>query len=244
MENRNIKEKAYEIVQHFMRNNHIVKETILFSQIPDMLTSVTIDKEIVRKIVIEELENNSKNPLNVFLKLFGIRLIGRGNKYDAESDFAGVRFNKALRIDEEKLNIALSQIAEFLSSKNNAFDKESLRLSEKYEDLRLEYNRYREDVENQISAYQIQTKSVAMHVQYLLALRRKEAGTSADYADLLSILESMEMTAIWPEETETKLLPKMFTMLKIGILSGAGVKPCIMLGQHILLKGEIIEYVE
>lgn len=244
MGNRNIREKASELVQNFIRQVGILKEVTVFNQIPDILTSVTIDKEIIRKIVIEELENNSKNPLNVFLKLFGIRLIGRGNKYDAESDFAGVRFNEALRIDEEKLNIALSQIAEFLSSKNNAFDKESLRLSEKYEDLRREYNRYREDVENQISAYQIQTKSVAMHVQYLLALRRKEAGTLADYTDLLSMLESMEMTAIWPEETEENLLPKMFTMLKIGIPSGAGVKPCIMLGQQVLLKGEIIEYVE
>lgn len=244
METGTIREKASEVVRKFMRDANIAKETTVFSQIPDILTSVTVDREIVRKIVIEELENNSKNPLNVFLRLFGIRLIGRENKYDAESDFVGVNFNEALRIDEKKLNVALNQIAEFIFSKNNAFDKESLRLNEKYDELRREYSCYREDAENQIGAYQIQTKSVAMHIQYLLALRRKEADTSADYTDLLGILESMDMTAVWPEETEQSLMSKMFTMLKIGIASGAGVKPCVMLKQQILLKGEIIEYVE
>lgn len=244
MENINIREKASELVQNFIRQVGILKEVTVFNQIPNVLTSVTINKEIIRKIVIEELENNSKNPLNVFLKLFGIRLIGRGNKYDTESDFAGVRFNEALRIDEEKLNIALSQIAEFLSSKNSAFDKESLRLHEKYNELCREYSSYQEEVETQLGAYKIQTKSVAMNVQYLLALRRKEKGVSADHADLSDILEAMNMTAIWPEEVEKDIVFKYFNTLKVGIPEGAGIKPCIMLEQNVLIKGEIIKYEE
>ena len=245
MENKSVKEKADSIIQNFLREAQVSNNTVVFNQIPEILASVMIDKEVIRNIMLKEVERNSKNPLNAILKLFGIRLISREelrDRYAETSDFIGVEFNEALSVDKEKLTATLNQIAESLLSRNDAFDRESSRLNEKYDKLRIEYNNYREHAENQLNAYQIQIKSVAMNVQYLLALRRKESGISADYTDLSDILEPMNMTAVWPEETAKELMSKHFNVLKVGIPEGALIKPCIMLKQDMLIRGEIIKY--
>ena len=120
MEDKTTKEAGYKLVQNFLRKAHLLKDATVFDQVPNILASVIIDKEIIRNIMIRELENNSKNPLNAILKLFGIRLISRdlsNSQYDeTSSNFVSIQFEEALRVDEEKLTLSLNKIAESLFS--------------------------------------------------------------------------------------------------------------------------------
>lgn len=245
MSNKTVKEVAADVSRNVLRKGYALQNTDIFDLVPDIADSVKIDESAVRRAVMGGQRGNSFNPLNALLGLLGFQLVRKRKSKGEYEDIlvsTGMASSGMLRVDEIALDGALEKIAKSIQNLEEAHAAEKSAQTARYNELRKEYINYQEQATNRITAYQTQTENIAKRIQYLMAVRRNVSRGTADCSDLAGILSDMGMNAVWPEETPD--ITSLFTVLKSGDPSGVGVKPCIMSGDTIAVRGMIIELEE
>lgn len=236
MSNKNVEEIALEICRTVMGVEKYSAEIVgkVMELVPKVISSVEIDLRIINELIKGLSEKKSANPVNLLLKPLNYQVVEITSSH---SQINKIDQNKLLNVDEETLAATITEVAEFISTKNKKIEA----LEQRYNEKLGEYYRYRERTENQLKEYQVQRELVTSYIQYEMAQRLKN---SAVYEDLTEILEYLGLKAILPEEIEVDRRAEFFTELKTDMQEGASVKPCIQAGDKIFLRGEIVEYVK
>ena len=244
---KSLKETVAEQAKTILRKGYSLRNTLTFDTASEVVDSVVINREILRKTVLKHLEDKTKNPLNDILGILGFRIIANrefeGEWFDRLEN-VDLKLDAFLDIDRTKLDEVLERAARAQLSLEQADEEEKASLQAQYDKLHAEFVEYQEKTRATLDEYQAREEAVANHVQYVMALRRLEQGASAGLDDCRTLLADMEMNAIWPDEVAPEERCSMFTVLKTGIEEGVGVKPCIMRDGSVFIKGIIIEAVE
>lgn len=240
-------ETVAEHAKAVLRKGYPLRSTLTFDVASDIIDSVVIDQDALKKTVLKHLVDKTKNPLNDILGLLGFRIISN-RKLDGEEEDAleSVDFNldAYFDIDGQKLDEVLERAAKAQLKQEETNEAEKAALLKRFDKLQAEYLEYQEKSRETLDEYQAREAAIANHVQYMMAMRRLAEGASADFEDCLTLLSDMEMEAVWPDAAPEEERPAMFTVLKTSITGGVGIKPCIMKDGRLFLKGVIIETVE
>lgn len=249
MENYKLKQYVYEAVREEIRKGRVVKYKEVLEMLPDLIDGIYIDKSQLKDAAENCLQ--SKNPLNSVLNLFGLQIIRKEkaieNLINPDYDNADIsinvdkddlHFKDWLTINPEELKAVVEKIADKLCEFENEVDSEIEEeranrddLFSKNEQLKIEYNQYRTDVE-------IEEKNIAQRIQTLLSENGEDAVEKND--QLIELLEDMQIEVYWNCENAPLSESAMFSKYKTND-SSMKPKPCLMRKGEAFIKGIVFD---
>jgi len=240
-------QKVTEILQEAARQKDISMTTDVMGCIPDLIESVEIDSEYIRKKVETELNKKTGNPINALLKLMGLRIVrtrmisdelGLGDAESFTIDFEETDENQEsmLKIDPEKLALSSGKMAATLAAVEAGIYDERRKYKEQGGVVFGELDKKTQEC-NQLSAdLHGQRAAVMEHTQYMLSVLGRDSD-SPIAAQLVEMLEDIGVTVYWEAEQSPFSNSAMFTELKCENPESRRIKPCLANEETILMKG-------
>lgn len=241
------KQRCKEIVRESTRKEGLTKTSMMMELLPDLLDGISIDKSVVLATIGDEFDKPTANPLNLILKMFGMRIIHKQNTLQSidgsmetvssfhieESDTDDA--SNLLALNDE----AVKRISDAIAKKLGEFEKSTAETTQflKKQNAALHSQIEKSEMErSQVSSdYDGIIKSVADRVQHILSLIGRDDSTSV-FTQMNELLEDLELRAVWYTPDAANML---FTTLKCGDVNKHKEKPCILCGDKVVSKGVI-----
>lgn len=249
MKEQDLIREAKEIAKQIIREGKVTGSTDVLESVPELLTSVVIDRAYIKACIERELNRATGNPINALLKLVGLRIVCTKKEINnlSESLTAGSEvelrqtgegnFASFLMLDGDRLRAGLTEMAEKLS--NAEIERRREREAE-----RSQYNLAHDELTRAASQaaqltvdYADIRKTVAERVQYMLSLSGPSGDEMDMTAQLMELLDDLDMTAYWNAGDAPFTEGAMFSTLKVPDLTGRRPRPCIVCGGAVLAKG-------
>lgn len=240
-----MKQKATEIVREAVRQNALSQTAEAMGYVPELIESVEIDSEYMRKRVETELNRKTGNPLNALLRLLGLRIVSTRRAaeelgLEEEESFtigveqSGGNMESMLKINPAKLTQASGKMALALSAVESGSREERQKSRDQYGLLFGELDRKTKECEQLSADLAGQKAAVMEHAQYMLSLLGKE-DDSPIAKQLVEMLDDMGVRVYW--EAEGFSDAAMFTELRCDEPGSRHKKPCLASEDAVLLKG-------
>ena len=238
-----LKRTAEETIRQSMRENGVTQSYGITEAVADMMDSVQVDRTGLMNSLTQIVQGNSANPLNALLDLFGFRLI---RKNAAQRELDGLLAMDAIEtggtgslmsylcLDEGAARAAADRMTK------NIGEDQRLRAEEQHEQLervnmmQVEISRLRQELEQLQAQTDRQRTMIAEQIQYILS----QLGPQDPQTRLLTeLMDDMELTVCWDSEGREISEAGMFSTLRCKDPEGKRIKPCILAGDRVLVKG-------
>lgn len=242
-----MKQKATEITREASRQNGLSQTIDILGHLPELIESVEIDSEYLRKRVENELNRKTGNPLNALLGLMGLRIV---NTHEAarelcqeEDQSFTIGFHEAdncmdsmLRINPRKLSASSAKIASALSAIESNFRSE--RQKSKNESIIVfgELDKKTQECAQLNADLQSQRSTIMDHSQYMLSMLGKDSDSPVA-EQLEEMLEDLGVYVHWTTDGSAFSDSAMFSELKCDHPENRRMKPCLTSSDAVLMKG-------
>ena len=240
--------RGSEIARDAAREAQIVNTVDIMSMLPDLLDCVSLNKEYILETVEHELTRPTVNPLNIFLKLFGLRVIHtRKTVRDIDGNFSEEdtytvseercqESGQFLCLDEKAFQKKATSIAARLHEAETEFKETEEYLKTKNSSLYSQIKQGEESYRQILSDYDGCKQAVAERAQYLLSSCGENC-QDVIATQICELLSDLDMEAVWMKNGGTHVSDAEFTVLRCADPEKHKAKPCIMDGRGVRLKG-------
>lgn len=208
----------------------------------DVVSSITIDRDLVLQCVEAELAKKTGNPINALLGLIGLRIVNTRDTVERLDDQLGRELafdspsamERFISIDEAAMSRAVGAVVSSLEAVEAA---QRSRTEQYMAELR-QVHQARNSTEHESMSLRAEldsrTDSVAERAQYCLALLRQDR--PQECADALSdMLEDMGIEVVWPAGAGDRA--GLFMTLPASPGRHNLEKPCLLRAGKVLKKG-------
>lgn len=242
-----MKQKATEIARESARQSGITQTTEIMGYVPELIESVEIDSEYMRKKVENELNKKTGNPVNALLRLMGLRIVStrkateelgleEDQSFTIGFDESDGRVESMLKINQKKLSASSEKMAAALSAVESNFREERQKSKDQNSIIFGELDKKTQECA-QLNADLVGQKAAVMeHAQYMLSLLGKNADSSIA-EQLVEMLEDIGVYVYWEAEEVSFSDAAMFTELKCENPESRRMKPCLASEDAVLMKG-------
>lgn len=243
----NMKQKAIEVAREAGRQTGLTQSADIMNHVPVLIESVEIDSEYIRQRVETELNRKTSNPINALLRLMGLRIVSTRRateelgleeepSYTIGFDARNGHTESMLKLNEEKLVAASSQMAASLFAVEDSCREEHRKLKEQGTAAFGALDQKNQECA-QLSADLLGQKNAVMeHAQYMLSLLGRDVD-SPIAEQLTEMLEDIGVRVYWDSEGAPFSKGAMFTELKCENPAARRMKPCLADEETVLMKG-------
>lgn len=241
-----MKQKVTEIARDSARQCGLTQTADIMGFVPELMESVEVDLEYVRKTVEQELNKKTGNPVNVLLGLLNLRIVNT-RKVTEELGLEEQSFvisvdekdscaESMLKVNQQKLAAAANKAAAGLAAVEASFREEREKSRNESSRLFSELDKKNQECEQLNADLQGQKAAVMEHAQYMLSLLGREADSPVG-AQLLEMLEDIGVYVHWKVGEAPFTEAAMFTDVRCDEPAGRRMKPCLASKEAVLVKG-------
>ena len=238
-----LKQTAEEIVRQSMRDQGITQRFDMADGISGIMEGVTVDRKNLQDCLSRILQGNTVNPINALLRLFGFRLVsnnGAQKELDSllslssiEAEDSG-RLLSFVKLDEKTMRGAADKIAQSLGSLQRQWSEERQAQLERVNAMQADIDSMRQSQEQTLAQAERQRVLIAEQVQYMLSLQGKNGSMTGPLTELM---EDLDLTVCWDAGDGALPEAAMYSTLKCDAPENRKMKPCILAGGRVLVKG-------
>ena len=240
--------RGSEIARDAAREAKIVNTADIMSMLPNLLDCVSLNKEYILETIEHELTRPTVNPLNIFLKLFGLRIIHTrrtvsdidGNLSEEDtyvvSEECCQENGQFLCLDEKSFQKKAAAIAARLHEAETEFKETNSYLTTKNSALFSQVEQGKKAYRQTLIDYDGCRQAVAERAQYILSTCGEDC-QDVVAEQICELLTDLDMEAVWMKNGGTQVSETEFTVLRCTDPGKHKAKPCIMDGGGVRLKG-------
>lgn len=244
MKKSELRQKSADITRSIIRSAYDVRETKQMEILPDIVTSVRLDRSYILECIKENISVKSFfGLLNRLLDMLGLQIINIRELKEHNADKPDIRLKPQngavsenfLSLDEKAYKDAAIKILDIIcetEKKNNAKYSEMEKL---FGQAREQLNSRTEELRQLRTDTDYMKKGIAERVQYILSLIGRDAEKTPVTEQFPELLSDMGLSVQWADDENAR--DEMFMTVKCTDASQQKEKPCIMSGNVILLKG-------
>ena len=229
-----------EILREEKRSGQVINAAEVLNHIPDIMSSVDIDRKYLQNSIREILYSNTKHPLNAIMGLIGLQVIRKEDALDIIEPKRGNsenKLNSLLKIDEKVLKGAISSMTSNLASFENEANNDRLRKTEKINELVTKLDEKEREIAQLRADSNAQFKAVAVRIQCMLSLYGPPMSDVKPEQDLYELLTDLEIDVFWSADGAPLSAAVMFTALKTDDVAQHKTKPCLLYKGEVVAKG-------
>lgn len=240
MNKQEMKQVVLEILREEKRSGQIINTVDVLNHIPDIMSSVDIDRKYLQKCIREILYSNTKRPLNAIMGLFGLQVVRKEDVLDIIEPKHGNsenKLNSLLKIDEKVLKEAISSMSSNLASFESEANSDRLRKTEKINELVTKLDEKEYEIAQLRTDSNAQFQAVVVRAQCLLGLYGPPKSDVKPEQDLYELLTDLEIEVFWNADGAPLSAAVMFTELKTDDIGQHKAKPCLLYKGEVVAKG-------
>lgn len=230
-----------EILREQKKTGKLIRTVGALDGIAKAVSAVKVDKQYFAACIKKAME--SKNPLNAFFKLFGYRVIRNdaAKPLVEASPGSNTVLERMLCLDKPAMNRAVAEIVDILANVESEVEQQNTDMAQRYNDLVRLLEEERQKSARLQSVAQAQVKMAAERAQYMLGLSGSDDEQSPIVKQINELLADLGISVHWSAEGASASDAAMFTVMEGGG-ELRGIKPCLMHGEEIIVKG--VRFVE
>lgn len=234
--------QVQDIVREEQRAKGIADITGVLELIGTVVNAVKVDSHYMKACIqrIVRSDQQSKNPLNPILSIFGLKLI-RSRESEglevAESKKFKNELDSMLKLDERLFQSTVSEIVSSLADYEKKNEEERTAQISKINEL-IDRTEQQEQQIGQLKAdAKAQLQTTAAWIQSVLGTFGPEGGEDILYERICELMEFFDIEVFWDAQQGPLSEAVMFKEMKVGDISKYKVKPCLICEGEVLAQG-------
>ena len=238
-----LKQTTEEIMRQSLRDKDIILHSGVAEEVSEIMEGVTLDRAGLQSGLTQILQGTKGNPLNAILNLIGFKLVSTSiarRELDELLEDAMVETEDAskllsfIRLDEGTIREAADRLARTLGALEKDWAREQQEQREQIFQLQAELDNARQQMEAEKAQEERRRVMVAEQVQYMLSVHGRDGELTCLLTELL---EDLECAVCWEAGEDTPSEAAMFSTLKCDAPESRKMKPCVLSGDKVLVKG-------